>query len=170
MHRKEEKTTPEHIIRIFEQYLEANSHRRTPERIMVLDCAWELDAPFGAEELSASLEASNRHVADATVYSTLRLMCDCGLICAATHASGRGKRYEFASSMRLNAVCRVCGKTRVLRDAAVEAALASFRLRGMTTEYLSLTAYGTCSACARKNTRKKTKHDKPKLKSVTNNI
>ncbi|MDE6120292.1 MAG: transcriptional repressor, partial [Muribaculaceae bacterium] len=65
---------------IFTEYLRRTRRRRTPERYMVLECAETCQGHFTAEELCVRLEEASRHVARATVYSTLQLLEECGIV------------------------------------------------------------------------------------------
>ncbi len=148
---------------IFSEYLHSTGRRHTPERFMVLECAEACNGHFSAEELCHLLENSGKRVATATVYSTLQLLADCGLI--QPHRFNDGATlYEFMLSSHLHLVCSSCGKIKEVRDPQLEAVLAGRKFRAFSPAYFSLTVVGMCGACARKA------KSEPKIKKITKPI
>lgn len=81
------KPTPEPEIEIaqplcavFRRHLKSLGQKYTPERAQVLDALFELDDLFQADELLAHLRRGNRRVSKATVYRTIKLLQDAGII------------------------------------------------------------------------------------------
>lgn len=136
--------------RIFTDYLLRTSRRRTPERFMVLKCACQCQGHFTAEELCMNLSETGSRVATATVYSTLQLLSECGLVLM--HRFGDGPaRYEFSPGPHLHLVCNSCGKIKEVHDADLEILLLQRKYRAFSPASFSLSVFGLCSACARKN-------------------
>ena len=65
---------------VLSEYLRRTHRRCTTERYMVLASAESMSGHFTVEELCAHLIANGRRVATATVYSTLQILVDCGLL------------------------------------------------------------------------------------------
>ncbi|MFG0285621.1 MAG: Fur family transcriptional regulator [Phycisphaerales bacterium JB039] len=70
----------EPLCAVFRRQLKAEGLKYTPERAHVLDAIIRFDALFEAEELIDTLRQSGRRVSKATVYRTIRLLQDAGII------------------------------------------------------------------------------------------
>ena len=68
------------LCAVFRRYLKSVDLKYTNERADVLDAIVALDRPFEADELQASLAARGRNVSKATVYRTLKLLLDAGIL------------------------------------------------------------------------------------------
>lgn len=69
--------TAESILRA---YLREHGLKYTPERQMLLEAVLANDQHFEAEQLLIAMRQSGKKVAKATIYRTLPLLVDCGLI------------------------------------------------------------------------------------------
>ena len=70
----------EPLCAVFRRTLKAEGLKYTPERAHVLDAIIRIDGLFEAEELQRSLRQAGRRVSKATVYRTIRLLQDAGII------------------------------------------------------------------------------------------
>lgn len=135
---------------VLSEYLRRTHRRCTTERYMVLASAESMSGHFTVEELSAHLIANGRRVATATVYSTLQILVDCGLLRRLRLDDG-AMRYEAATpTNHHHLLCVRCGKIKDVREPAIEEMLKSRRYSAFSPAYFSLTVYGICSTCARK--------------------
>lgn len=115
---------------------------------MVLSCAETMKGHFTTEDVAKHLQAVNNNVALATVYSTLDLLVNCGILIARHFDSGV-TYYEKASTPHMHLVCTACGKIRDLRDSGIDAIVANRRFSSFTPTRYAMTVYGLCGACAR---------------------
>lgn len=77
----------------FRTFLKNGKHRITPERFEVLDAALDYKGHFGADELFIQMQINKSNVSRATVYNTLELLDQSGII--AKHNFGENKaKYE----------------------------------------------------------------------------
>ncbi len=128
----------------------ARTHRRnTPERDMILEVAYTLKGHFSPDDVCDALAEASRHIAPATVYSTVALLAQGGLL--QKHRFGRRTLYEAASQTHSHTVCTSCGNVRDLRLPVLEQQVRTMRLTRFTPEQASVTIYGLCSACQRKS-------------------
>lgn len=136
----------------FEAFLKERGMRRTAERSEILRKALEFDGHFDIERLKQAMDEEGFHVSLATVYNTVDLMYESGIL--RKHVfDGQQARFEVAADNHLHLVCLQCGKICEVSDRALFPADADMpkRLRGFHVSYYSATFYGLCNACARKN-------------------
>lgn len=139
-------------VKSFNRFLEQKKMRKTPERFAILKAVWCQDHHFTADELHEALEADCYHVSRATVFNTIDILVDSGVV--QRHKFGNGKNvYEAAKGSHLHLICTRCGKVRELTDK--DNALASMianRCRSSSFEpaYTNAYIHGVCGQCARK--------------------
>lgn len=150
---------------VFSDYLAKHHKRRTPERFAILDSAMSTPDHFTIESFHGKLETQGFHVSLATIYSTLELLVDCGLV--RRHRFGSDSaRYErtAGSTNHHHLVCSRCGKVKEVRDASLSEAISSIRYPGFAASYFSLNIYGLCRACQKRER----KASKPAQKAKNN--
>lgn len=130
-------------------HLRTKGLRCTIERYMVLQTALAMKGHFTTEELAGRLSADGYRVALATVYSTLPLLIECSFI-RPLFVAGGVRLYETCIAGHHHLVCNVCGKIKDVRDSALDEHLRAKRYSAFTPQQFSITAFGICSACARK--------------------
>ena len=137
----------------FDQDLQYTRRRRTQERTMVLDCVETLQGHFTADDVVGLLSEGKANVAVATVYSTLELLTECGIL-DRRHFDGRTAYYEKASSPHMHLVCTRCGKIRDLRDRNIDSLVATRRFSSFVPSHYAMTVYGLCGTCSRASGKK----------------
>lgn len=135
----------------FTRYLEKKKLRKTPERYAILDKILSQNDHFDIEFLYHNLEADSYHVSRATVYNTIDLLCDCGLV--RKHLFGNQQaQYEKVGGgvNHHHLICTECGKIKEVKDNEFLAYMNSKKYPAFTTSYFSLYVYGLCNNCIRK--------------------
>jgi len=152
------RTTASEAARVFADFLSRTGRRHTPERDIILGAVLGLKGHFGAEEILNAVGSSGERVAQATVYTTVGLLVDCGIL--VRHIFGARTLYEVAPALHSHTVCTVCGRVRDLRLPLLERQARTTRIARFTTTHAAITVYGICSACSKSS---KNNSLKPKI-------
>ena len=131
------------------QYLKEKNLRPTRERFLLLDEIMRTDGHFDADELFAMMNGKKLKASRATVYNTLDLLVDCGLISKYRFGDSHS-RYEkaFGRPRHDHLICLNCGDIiefvnggldKMLRDVCEEK---KFKHQNST-----LQIFGICSKC-----------------------
>jgi len=80
MTKKSPEETFENVRKIFTDYLERHAHRKTPERYTILKEIFATEGHFDIETLYIRMKNHKYRVSRATLYNTIELLLDCGLV------------------------------------------------------------------------------------------
>jgi Fur family ferric uptake transcriptional regulator len=130
--------------------LRASGHRLTPQRELVL-AAVETLGHATPDQVYAEVRRHSQSINLSTVYRTLELLDELGLIRHA-HLSDRAPTYHSARGHEhAHLVCRTCHKEiSIGLDEMAEALGALAAGRDFVPDYGHLTVFGTCAACREK--------------------
>lgn len=133
------------------RYLMQHRLRRTPERYAILDKVFSLSEHFFVGTLHRMLDADGYHVSRATVYNTMEILVDAGLVRRHNFGSTPAQYEKVAGiTNHHHLVCTQCGKVREVKDAEIDRLLSSKRYTSFHPAYADLYIYGVCSRCARR--------------------
>lgn len=111
----------EEVKQKFVEYLERQQQRKTPERFAILDEIYSNKEHFDVETLFEHMKDRNYRVSRATVYNTLDLLLDCGLVIK--HQFGKNiSRFERAYGFRQHdhLICNVCSEVLEFCDPRIQ--------------------------------------------------
>jgi len=139
---------------IFRRFLKSEGLRFTSEREIILNEAFSIHEHFEAEDLVFSIRRHGHRVSKATVYRTLALLVQCGLLREVIFGE-RHSHYEhvFGHKHHDHLICVNCGKIIEFSDETIERLQKSvcgqyrFELVRHRLEIM-----GTCEDCARQRT------------------
>jgi Fur family ferric uptake transcriptional regulator len=138
---------------VLTNHLKAGGKQRiTPERYAILDAVLEIQGHFDAEALYYRLITRGVKVSKATVYNTLDILQECGLVSKYRFAENTS-RYEkaFGRPHHHHLICLQCGDIiefindkldKIQEDVCAEK---NFKAQSST-----LQIFGTCSKCTKK--------------------
>ena len=138
---------PEASPEDWQSKLRAKGYRLTPQRELVLRAVAELGHATPDEVLAAVREHSGA-VNVSTVYRTLELLEELGLVRHA-HLTDRAPTYHStATPKHVHLVCRGCGQVTEVAPEIIEPMTTTLSERyGFTTDVGHLTIFGTCRSC-----------------------
>ena len=142
---------------LFDEFLRSNRKRRTVERFAILERVGNTTGHFSAESLFEIMQNDGYHVSPTTVYSTLELLVECGLV-KRHRFNNKASIYERASGSASNhhhLICSMCGKIKEMRDSDIDTIIKNKRFPAFTQTSFALNIYGICSTCTRKQRREK---------------
>jgi Fur family ferric uptake transcriptional regulator len=128
--------------------LRESGHRLTPQRELVLAAVENLGHAT-PDEVYAEVRTHSQSINLSTVYRTLELLDELGLIRHA-HLSDRAPTYHSATGHEhAHFVCRECHRVLSIGLADVEQALGPLAAaQGFRPDYGHLTVFGTCADCS----------------------
>lgn len=111
----------EEAKQIFTAYMQQKNLRKTPERYAILEVIYNAVGHFDVEKLYVIMKNKNYRVSRATVYNTLDLLVECGLV--TKHQFGQNmaqfeKCYGFKQHDHL--LCQVCNKVLEFCDPRIQ--------------------------------------------------
>jgi len=132
----------------FESFLRARKLKLTGERTSILAAVFGKSSHFDAEALHEELKGAGGDISRATVYRTLDLLVQCGLVrkhsLGASHASYEAAQDEHHDHL----VCIQCGKVLEFYRPDLEHLQESIcSERDFVPFHHSLQIFGLCSAC-----------------------
>ena len=109
------------VKEVFVTYLKKKSHRITNERFLILDSALKMKGHFDADELFLNMKNDYLNVSRATVYKTLELMSECGILTKHNFKGDRG-RYEtkIGRKNHYHLICTLCNRIFEFENPAIE--------------------------------------------------
>ncbi len=137
----------EYIEESFTRFLNAGKFRKTPERYAILRKALEMNSHFEVDALHAAIENDGYHVSRATVYNTVELLENAGIL--RKNVFGQNSAiYEVKRDNHIHLVCKRCGKIREIDNAHIAAHVMQLNPDNFTPESFAITLYGECGECS----------------------
>jgi Fe2+ or Zn2+ uptake regulation protein len=129
--------------------LRSRGQRVTPQRLVILDALRELDRHITADEIHAAVSERLPNVSAPTVYATLELFEELGLV-RRINLAGGAALYDPRPDDHHHLVCTQCGRVEDL-DSGVDlgATIRAASRRGFRPDRAEVVVHGRCARCAR---------------------
>jgi Fur family ferric uptake transcriptional regulator len=130
------------------QVLRERGLRLTAQRQLVLEAVYDLGHAT-PDQIHAAVSKTAAGVNISTVYRTLELLEDLGLVLH-THLSHGAPTYHAATGeAHVHLVCRVCGGVDEVAPSIMDGVAERLRLdRGFRVDVGHVSFFGTCGACS----------------------
>ena len=139
----------------FRSWLRARNLPATPQRVAIATIVLGADRPLSADEVVESLRAKGPAPGTATVYRTIDVLIECGLVLEEDRHEGFRRFHPVRDDVSSDELlCTTCGAVAAVRIEGVGAnAIAAARSSGFVAVKHRLVVYGICAACraAREN-------------------
>lgn len=130
------------------EVLRERGFRLTPQRMMVLEVIEASDDHVSAEEIHGQARARYPYINISTVYRTLELLKEQGLVTETDLGGGRLVYHPAGKAHHHHLVCRNCGRVRDIDASAFRQLRDELRARyGFDAELEHVAIFGTCEAC-----------------------
>lgn len=131
------------------EQLRARGYRLTPQRELVLEAVQELDHAT-PEAILDRVQRTAKGVNISTVYRTLDLLSELGLVAHAHIGHGAPVYHSSDEPEHVHLVCRHCGGITEAPPDVADPFVASLRTTfGFEADLPHLTVFGTCQRCGR---------------------
>ncbi len=137
---------------VLRRLLQSRGGRLTPQRMAIYEAVVGQTTHPSVEMVHAAVRARFPGVSQATVYATLDLFSDLGLI---QEVGGRVRRYDGRAGRHINLVCERCGEVTDAADPRLEALERRTALRaGFDVRSARFELHGLCPRCRAKARRR----------------
>ena len=145
-------STLREVRNIFSTWMEKNNQRKTKERFAILEEIYRGEGHYNADRIFNLLKAKKYKVSLATVYNTLDLLVECGLVKRHQFEKSNSE-YEasYGSRQHDHMICESCKSViefcdpRIQEINSVMGNMLEFEVRDH-----SLLIFGVCKSCRKK--------------------
>lgn len=137
---------------VFADYLAEKNLKMTPQRRLILDTMLKQTGHLSSEELYDKVKRRDSSIGQATVYRTLKLLNESGVIEPLDFADGV-TRYEpsYGKEHHDHLICQRCNKNIEILDETIERRQEEIaKEHGFTLEHHKMYLYGICPDCRKK--------------------
>jgi len=139
----------ERVPQAWDEQLRARGYRVTPQRQLVLEAVARLGHAT-PEDVGAEVRQAARGVNISTIYRTLELLEQLGMVTHAHLGHGAPTYHLAVDADHVHLVCRSCGKiSEVSPDSVRPLVTALIEEQDFETDVGHLTVFGRCGQCRR---------------------
>ncbi len=139
----------ERVPRAWDEQLRARGYRVTPQRQLVLEAVARLGHAT-PEDVGAEVRQAARGVNISTIYRTLELLEQLGMVTHAHLGHGAPTYHLAVDADHVHLVCRSCGKiSEISPDSVRPLVTALNEEQDFETDVGHLTVFGRCGQCRR---------------------
>ncbi|MDR2489260.1 MAG: transcriptional repressor [Desulfovibrio sp.] len=136
-------------IKAFSDYIAAQGLKNTPQRRLIVDVFFKSGKHASTEELYDQVRTIDSGVGQATIYRTLRLLCEANLAREMHFGDGTARYEPIADdSHHDHLICTACGRNQEVVDVNIERLQEELATRyGFVLTSHRMYLYGLCSSC-----------------------
>jgi Fur family ferric uptake transcriptional regulator len=137
------------VVDRFTSWLRDRGLPVTAQRVAIAEVLFNADRHLSAEEVAAELNGRGNKVGTATVYRTIDVLLESGLVVERDFGEGF-RRFETARDVpqHEHLICTGCGRVEEFRDDRIDRIAGELAAsRGFTRERHRLVIYGLCRSC-----------------------
>lgn len=137
-------------VTVFRMFLRSKGLRNTPQRQQIMNVFFGEAGHLTTEELYDRVRSEDPALGQATVYRTMKLLCEAGLAREVRFGDGVA-RYEHARDTHHDhLICERCGRNIEVVDPHIEELQDALALKhGFKPTFHRLYLYGICADCQR---------------------
>jgi Fur family ferric uptake transcriptional regulator len=130
------------------EILRGKGYRLTPQRMMVLEAIEASRDHISAEEIHTRARAKYPYINISTVYRTLELLKENGLVTETDLGGGRFLYHPAGKAQHHHLVCRKCGKVRDIDASVFQQLQDELKSKySFDAEFEHIAIFGTCKSC-----------------------
>ena len=139
-----------HELKEYEDIIRAAGHRVTTQRLRILDTVCDIGEHTSLGEIFARVHRIDSTIDRSTLYRTLKLFVDLGLVVSADTGTGE-TYYEIAKPRpHHHLVCRRCGKEQEIEHTIMQRMFDQVNQEfGFRADTDHLVLFGICADCQR---------------------
>jgi Fur family peroxide stress response transcriptional regulator len=127
-----------------------NGFRATPQRVVIYEALWKAGSHPSVLEIHEYATKTDPSISLATVYKTLQLFSDIGLVREMGLRDGSA-RYDPDTEFHINLVCNKCGKVEDFDSVSMDQIVSNLDEKsGFQVLSYSFEVRGLCSDCQRR--------------------
>ena len=128
--------------------LRDRGYRLTPQRMMVVEAIEASDDHISAEQIRAKAQLKYPYINMSTVYRTLELLTEQGLVTETDLGGGRLLYHPAGKASHHHLVCRRCGKVKDIDVSFFQPLKEELRAKyGFDADLEHIGIFGTCDNC-----------------------
>lgn len=141
-------------VEAFSDYIAKQGLKNTPQRRLIVDVFFKSGKHLSTEELYDQVRAVDEGVGQATVYRTLKLLCEANLAREMHFGDGTARYEPIADdSHHDHLICTVCGRNQEFVDEDIERRQEDLAARyGFVLTSHRMYLYGVCDNCRKGGT------------------
>lgn len=140
------------FITAFQDYIQTQSLKMTPQRVCIAETFFRCQGHLSVEELHEQVKNADPSIGQATIYRTLKLLCDAQLA-KEVHFGDSFARYElfYGHSHHDHLICDKCGANVEVLDEQIEILQEKLAQQyGYLLTSHRMYLHGVCPACRAK--------------------
>ena len=144
------------ILQTFQEYLGRQGLKLTRQREEILRCLMSAERHLGVDELYMTLKKQDPSIGRATIFRTIKLLQECGIVAEVGSANGRSK-YELKADRphHDHMICIECGRIIEFQSPMMERFQdGAIRRHGFVALWHRHEIFGRCRDCLKRGTQK----------------